>query len=133
DGGPVRPAGHTARLRDARGARARSRARARRAVVRLAGRRPVAGRGRARAEHLARRGRALSEPPVFRVGSELAWRELAVGDGVETVAIGRGAERIPVRGRELALVLDAARWRYDIPHWRWTKGFAEAPAGFERP
>ena len=73
--------------------------------------------------------------PTFRVGGPTFSRELSLDKtSIRTAALVLEGERMGVEARELELVFDASRWRYDVPWWRWYRGSGgSAPAGFEQP
>jgi len=60
---------------------------------------------------------------VYQVGNAWLTREMRVEAGsVRTIGPQALHEaRAFLTSQEIELVLDAARWRYDIPHWRYTK------------
>src|ERR1700730_25729 len=60
---------------------------------------------------------------TYHVGNAWLAREITIENGDVHSATLQLEPRIPlsVSAQELVLVLDSARWRYDIPQWRWTK------------
>jgi hypothetical protein len=73
-----------------------------------------------------RPGARLEPGETFRVGDGSCSRELRVEEAsIRTTALVLGDERHVIEGRELELVFDASRWRYDIPSWRWQRGVGD--------
>ncbi len=72
---------------------------------------------------------------TYRVGTTWPAREITIdNEGVHTIAL-HLPDQVPLslKVRELVLVFDAARWRHDIPQWRWTKSDPHGEAaGYHR-
>lgn len=66
----------------------------------------------------------------YLIGGDGLAREVEVSEegAVSTTALHCSGTRLPLHGGELAVLLDAARWRYDISHWRWARS---GPDGHE--
>lgn len=71
---------------------------------------------------------------TYRIAASGVERIVEVREGrVATRRLGLvGGAGVDVEGRELALVIDAATWRHDVPTWRWRSG-GTIPATWRSP